>query len=351
MSGCERALDLIGLRLDGPLSPEEQRELDAHLEQCPACRAAARELEELEGALVQLGECDPPPQLVSGVMERVRADSAPAKVVPLWKRPAFRGALGMAACAALCIGLLPQMAGLSSGGGNSTGAAPASASESQAASSTPAAGALCCRRGVLPLCRGPLQQCGPSGSRGHRPDGGGVPRLHRSLLPAGTGAGAPEDFSALAPALSEALAGQLGQSPGRLLLVLHHSRGTGGPGLAGDGRLSLDRPGGGGGPLPAGRPDRPGRRPVGERGGGPRSGSGVSLNLTSALDRVRFVPGPGLFSAFFRGRAAFSSFLFHFTSATKKRLSDVHFYDIIANSRSPRHGGFRLGSLYESVQT
>ena len=46
MSGCERALDLIGLRLDGPLSPEEQRELDAHLEQCPACRAAARELRE-----------------------------------------------------------------------------------------------------------------------------------------------------------------------------------------------------------------------------------------------------------------------------------------------------------------
>lgn len=38
MTGCERALDLIGLRLDGPLSPEEQRELDAHLEQCPACR-------------------------------------------------------------------------------------------------------------------------------------------------------------------------------------------------------------------------------------------------------------------------------------------------------------------------
>ena len=114
MSGCERALDLIGLRLDGPLSPEEQRELDAHLEQCPACRAAAREMEELEGALVQLGECDPPPQLVSGVMERVRADSAPAKVVPLWKRPAFRGALGMAACAALfCANPLAFRRGLS----------------------------------------------------------------------------------------------------------------------------------------------------------------------------------------------------------------------------------------------
>ncbi len=206
MSGCERALDLIGLRLDGPLSPEEQRELDAHLEQCPACRAAARELEELEGALVQLGECDPPPQLVSGVMERVRADSAPAKVVPLWKRPAFRGALGMAACAALCIGLLPQMAGLSSGGGNSTGAAPASASESQAVSSTPAAGAYAAGGETSPSAEdtAPKEAESPA-----------------SIAPFSLqeqGAGAPEDFSALAPALSEDLAGQLGQSPGRLLL-------------------------------------------------------------------------------------------------------------------------------------
>ena len=347
MSGCERALDLIGLRLDGPLSPEEQRELDAHLEQCPACRAAARELEELEGALVQLGECDPPPQLVSGVMERVRADSAPAKVVPLWKRPAFRGALGMAACAALCIGLLPQMAGLSSGGGNSTGAAPASASESQAASSTPAAGAYAAGGESSPSAEVRSSNAGRPEAEDTAPMEAESPASIDPFSLQEQGAGAPEDFSALAPALSEDLAGQLGQSPGRLLLFSTipeelEDR---------DGRLSLDRPGSGGGPLPAGRPDRPGRRPVGERGGGPRSGSGVSLNLTSALDRARFAPGPGLFSAFFRGRAAFSSFLFHFTSATKKRLSDVHFYDIIANSRSPRHGGFRLGSLYESVQT
>ena len=351
MSGCERALDLIGLRLDGPLSPEEQRELDAHLEQCPACRAAARELEELEGALVQLGECDPPPQLVSGVMERVRADSAPAKVVPLWKRPAFRGALGMAACAALCIGLLPQMAGLSSGGGNSTGAAPASASESQAASSTPAAGAYAAGGESSPSAEVRSSNAGRPEAEDTAPMEAESPASIAPFSLQEQGAGAPEDFSALAPALSEALAGQLGQSPGRLLLFStipeeledrdwQETDGFRWTALEAEG----DR-------LPAGRPDRPGRRPVGERGGGPRSGSGVSLNLTSALDRVRFVPGPGLFSAFFRGRAAFSSFLFHFTSATKKRLSDVHFYDIIANSRSPRHGGFRLGSLYESVQT
>ena len=83
------------------------------------------------------------------------------------------------------------------------------------------------------------------------------------------GAGAPEDFSALAPALSEALAGQLDQSPGRLLLFSTIPEELEDRDWQGDGRLSLDRPGGGGGPLPAGRPDRPGRRPVGERGGGP----------------------------------------------------------------------------------
>lgn len=218
MSGCERALDLIGLRLDGPLSPEEQRELDAHLEQCPACRAAARELEELEGALVQLGECDPPPQLVSGVMERVRADSAPAKVVPLWKRPAFRGALGMAACAACASACFPKWR------------------VSPPAAGTAPAPPLPAPRSPRPLPPLPLPvPMLPAGSPPPLPRSAPAmravrkprtpPRWRRSPPPPSLpspcreqGAGAPEDFSALAPALSEALAGQLGQSPGRLLL-------------------------------------------------------------------------------------------------------------------------------------
>ncbi len=253
----------------------------------------------------------------------------------------------MAACAALCIGLLPQMAGLSSGGGNSTGAAPASASESQAASSTPAAGAYAAGGESSPLPRSaPAMRAvrkprtPPRWRRSPPPPSLPSPcrnreRAHRRTSPP------------LPPPLSEDLAGQLGQSPGRLLLfstIPEELEDRDWQETDGFRWTALEAEGG---PLPAGRPDRPGRRPVGERGGGPRSGSGVSLNLTSALDRARFAPGPGLFSAFFRGRAAFSSFLFHFTSATKKRLSDVHFYDIIANSRSPRHGGFRLGSLYE----
>lgn len=215
----------------------------------------------------------------------------------------------MAACAALCIGLLPQMAGLSSGGGNSTGAAPASASESQAASSTPAPVPML-PAGSPP----PLPRSAPAMRAVRKPRT--PPRWRRSPPPPSL------------PSPCRNRSGRTGgllrpcprpvRSPGRTAgpesrpaaPVLHHSRGTGGPGLAGDGRLSLDRPGSGGGPLPAGRPDRPGRRPVGERGGGPRSGSGVSLNLTSALDRRDLRPVQGSFLLFFVGEPLFLHFCF-----------------------------------------
>ena len=124
----------------------------------------------------------------------------------------------MAACAALCIGLLPQMAGLSSGGGNSTGAAPASASESQAASSTPAAGAYAAGGESSPSAEVRSSNAGRPEAEDTAPMEAESPASIAPFSLQEQGAGAPEDFSALAPALSEDLAGQLGQSPGRLLL-------------------------------------------------------------------------------------------------------------------------------------
>ena len=124
----------------------------------------------------------------------------------------------MAACAALCIGLLPQMAGLSSGGGNSTGAAPASASESQAASSTPAAGAYAAGGESSPSAEVRSSNAGRPEAEDTAPMEAESPASIDPFSLQEQGAGAPEDFSALAPALSEDLAGQLGQSPGRLLL-------------------------------------------------------------------------------------------------------------------------------------
>lgn len=146
------------------------------------------------------------------------------------------------------------------------------------------------------------------------------PRLHRSLLPAGTGSGRTGGLLRPCPRPVRRPGRTAGPESRPAAPVLHHSRGTGGPGLAGDGRLSLDRPRSGGGPLPAGRPDRPGRRPVGERGGGPRSGSGVSLNLTSALDRARFAPGPGLFFCFFSWESRFFFIFVSFYVCDKKEV-------------------------------
>ena len=46
MCDCDRALELISLRLDGALLPEEAGELEEHLEHCPPCRSLAQELEQ-----------------------------------------------------------------------------------------------------------------------------------------------------------------------------------------------------------------------------------------------------------------------------------------------------------------
>lgn len=49
---CEEFRELISARLDGELSPEEARDLEAHLEQCGDCAAFLQELEHLQ-ALAQ----------------------------------------------------------------------------------------------------------------------------------------------------------------------------------------------------------------------------------------------------------------------------------------------------------
>ena len=48
MMNCEQALEAISARLDGALSEEENRELEAHLASCASCRALLKELTELE---------------------------------------------------------------------------------------------------------------------------------------------------------------------------------------------------------------------------------------------------------------------------------------------------------------
>lgn len=99
---CDYYLELLSARLDGALTESEERELEAHLEACPACRAAGAQLTALQSAFAELEEAPAPEGFTQDVMDRVRAAD---KTVPLFRRPRFRVLAGLAACAVLAVGL------------------------------------------------------------------------------------------------------------------------------------------------------------------------------------------------------------------------------------------------------
>ena len=101
---CDKYLELLALRLDGPLSVEEERALEFHLNACPDCRAAGAQLAALQGAFPELEEVSAPEGFARGVMDRIREEARP-KVIPLFKRPQVRALAGLAACLVLAVGL------------------------------------------------------------------------------------------------------------------------------------------------------------------------------------------------------------------------------------------------------
>ena len=102
---CERCLEQLSARLDGELPAGEAAELEAHLAQCPSCRALAQQLEQLHGDFPALEELEAPAGFAQGVMDRVRTEKPAGRLIPLFRRPQFKALAGLAACAALCIGL------------------------------------------------------------------------------------------------------------------------------------------------------------------------------------------------------------------------------------------------------
>lgn len=99
---CDYYLELLSARLDGALTESEERELEAHLESCPACRAAGEQLAALRSAFSELEEIPAPEGFTRDVMSRVRETG---KSIPLFRRPRFKALAGLAACAALAVGL------------------------------------------------------------------------------------------------------------------------------------------------------------------------------------------------------------------------------------------------------
>lgn len=103
---CDKYLELLSARLDGELSEPEERELEAHLASCPACRAASAQLAALRPAFSELEDLPAPEGLTKDVMDRIREKN---KIVPLFRRSWFKALAGLAACAVLAVGLYGSM--------------------------------------------------------------------------------------------------------------------------------------------------------------------------------------------------------------------------------------------------
>lgn len=126
MMDCEHAAELISAQLDGELTPAETAMLEAHLEQCPPCRALRRDFQALHQVLLDSAaqwQAEPPADLTQRVLERVRE----TKTVPFrapknrWKQLA-----SLAAVLALVViggGTFVLGQGGASGGGASGGGA------------------------------------------------------------------------------------------------------------------------------------------------------------------------------------------------------------------------------------
>ncbi len=115
MAYCENYIDLISAGLDGALSPAEQKELEAHLTECPACRALCDDLTALRAGLTGLPSVQPPADLTERIMEAVTAE----KVVPLPVKKNLQWRKWMASAAVLAI----VIAGAWSWNKNSSGSA------------------------------------------------------------------------------------------------------------------------------------------------------------------------------------------------------------------------------------
>ena len=122
---CEQALEAMSAALDGELSAEERKELDEHLNTCPACAALMKELSGQSLLLRQL-DCDVPTGLDARILSALPEQPRPAKkgkiihwrrwgtlaaclILALWGGSALTNGLRMGADAALSNMAAPPM--------------------------------------------------------------------------------------------------------------------------------------------------------------------------------------------------------------------------------------------------
>ena len=113
MKYCETYAALLDLYVDGELSLEEMLEVQAHLDECPACQSYVDDALNMRAAFPDAGETEVPEGFAAGVMAKIQAvPAAPRKK----KKTPWVGVL--ASLAACCAIVILQQNGPLPGGGN-----------------------------------------------------------------------------------------------------------------------------------------------------------------------------------------------------------------------------------------
>jgi hypothetical protein len=102
---CHDYRDAIAEFVDGALDPATQRELERHVEGCPACRALVADLKTIQAAAFTLDRVELPPHLLPALQARLANEPLPSRRGQLAAFPVSRVARAawLAAAAALLL--------------------------------------------------------------------------------------------------------------------------------------------------------------------------------------------------------------------------------------------------------
>ena len=121
MKYCESYAALLDPFIDGELSPEDMIRVQAHLDECPACRAYVDDALAIRAAFPDVEDTQMPADFAENVMSRIRAEAAVQKRK---SRPWLKVLAPLAACCAIVLLAAPMFSG-----GVKTEAAPAAAAD------------------------------------------------------------------------------------------------------------------------------------------------------------------------------------------------------------------------------
>lgn len=102
---CHDYRDAIAEFVDGALAPARQRELERHVEGCPACRALVADLKTIQAAAFTLDRVELPPHLLPALRARLADEPLPSARGRVFAFPVSRAARAawLAAAAALLV--------------------------------------------------------------------------------------------------------------------------------------------------------------------------------------------------------------------------------------------------------